>query len=63
MSTIKHIKLPNGLKVIYEKPESPIPISSVQIFCNVGNIHSPEGMNGIPSLQIIERECNKLKNL
>lgn len=36
MTTIKHIKLPNGLQIIYEKPECHIPISSVQIFCNIG---------------------------
>jgi predicted Zn-dependent peptidase len=57
MSTIKHIKLPNGLKVIYEKPESPIPISSVQVFCNVGNIHVPPELNGI--VHFIEHMCFK----
>ena len=55
MTIIKHITLPNGLQIIYEKPECHIPISSVQIFCNVGNIHSPEGMNGVA--HFIEHMC------
>ena len=55
MTSIKHITLPNGLQILYEKPQSDIPISSVQIFCNVGNIHSPEGMNGVT--HFIEHMC------
>jgi predicted Zn-dependent peptidase len=55
MSPIKHVVLVNGLQIIYEKPASTIPISSVQIFCNIGNIHSPPGMNGLP--HFIEHMC------
>ena len=57
MSTIKHTILPNGLKIIYEKPESLIPISSVQVFCNIGNIHVPEELNGV--VHFIEHMCFK----
>jgi predicted Zn-dependent peptidase len=57
MSNIKHTILENGLKVIYEKPESLIPISSVQVFCNIGNIHVPPELNGI--VHFIEHMCFK----
>jgi predicted Zn-dependent peptidase len=55
MSNIKYKKLSNGLQIIYEKPESSIAISSVQVFFNVGNIHSPKDMNGLA--HFIEHMC------
>ena len=52
---IQYTKLHNGLQIIYQKPESSIPISSVQVFCNIGNIHSPQGMNGVT--HFVEHMC------
>ena len=52
---IQYTKLHNGLQIIYQKPESSIPISSVQVFCNLGNIHSPQGMNGVT--HFVEHMC------
>jgi len=57
MTNIKYVTLPNGLKVIYEKSVSSIPITSVQAFCNIGNVHSPQGFNGIT--HFIEHMCFK----
>ena len=54
---MKHTQFPNGFQVIYEKPNSTIPISSIQIICNVGNIHSPTGLNGVT--HFIEHMCFK----
>ena len=54
---MKHTQFANGFQVIYEKPDSTIPISSVQIICNVGNIHSPPGLNGVT--HFIEHMCFK----
>lgn len=53
--SIKITTLPNGLKVIYQKSKSSVPISSVQIFCNVGNANLPPGMNG--AAHFIEHMC------
>ena len=57
MSTIKYTTLQNGLKIIYEKPQSSIPISSVQVFCNIGSVHFPPELNGIA--HFIEHMCFK----
>jgi predicted Zn-dependent peptidase len=57
---MKHTQFANGFQVIYEKPDSTIPISSVQIICNVGSIHSPTGLNG--ATHFIEHMCFKGTN-
>ena len=54
---MKHTQFENGFQIIYEKLNSTIPISSVQIICNVGNIHSPPGLNGVT--HFIEHMCFK----
>jgi len=46
-SPIKKITLPNGLEIIYEKPENSIPVTSIQLFCNIGNIHFPRRLSGV----------------
>jgi len=55
MTNIKYKKLLNGFQVIYEKPKSMLPITSIQIFCNIGNIHSPVTMRGVT--HFIEHMC------
>jgi predicted Zn-dependent peptidase len=57
MSIIKYSKLKNGLQIIYEKSETSIPISAVQVFCNLGNIHVTKELNGIA--HFIEHMCFK----
>ena len=54
---MKHTQFANGFQVIYEKPNSTVPLSSVQIICNVGNIHSPPSLNGVT--HFIEHICFK----
>jgi predicted Zn-dependent peptidase len=54
---LQHKQFANGFQVIYEKPDSNIPISSVHIFVNLGNIHSPHGLNGVT--HFIEHMCFK----
>jgi predicted Zn-dependent peptidase len=54
---MKYKKLANDLQVIYEKPDSSIPISSVQIFINIGSIHSPADLKGVT--HFIEHMCLK----
>jgi predicted Zn-dependent peptidase len=50
-------KLANGFQIIYEKPESLLPITSFNVFCNVGNVHSPKEMYGVT--HFIEHMCFK----
>jgi predicted Zn-dependent peptidase len=54
---MKYKKLANDLQVIYEKTDSSIPISSVQIFINIGSIHSPSNLKGVT--HFIEHMCLK----
>jgi predicted Zn-dependent peptidase len=56
-SNIKKITLPNGLQIIYEKAENSIPVTSIQLFCNIGNIHFPRRLSGIT--HFIEHMCFK----
>jgi len=57
MSKIQHYRFANNFQVIYEKPQSSIPISSIQVFCNIGNIHAPDHLKGIT--HFIEHMCFK----
>ena len=57
MLPIHHITLPNGFQIIYEKSISSTPISSVQLFCNVGSVHTPPQVRGLTHM--IEPMCFK----
>jgi len=57
MNFIKHTTLPNGFQIIYEKPITSLPISSVQVFCNVGSVHCPDNLHG--ATHFIEHMCFK----
>ena len=56
-NALNYKKLENDLQIIYEKPKSSIPISSIQLFCNIGNIHAPKELKGIT--HFIEHMCFK----
>ena len=60
MTSLKYKEFLNGFQVIYEKPNSVIPISSVQVFCNIGNIHAPPELRGVT--HFIEHMCFKGTN-
>jgi predicted Zn-dependent peptidase len=60
MNSIKHEQFANGFQVIYEKPNNNIPISSVRIICNIGNIHTSKELNGVT--HFIEHMCFKGTN-
>jgi predicted Zn-dependent peptidase len=39
--------LPNGFRVIYEKSFEKRPVSSINVFCDLGSIYEKPGYNGI----------------
>jgi predicted Zn-dependent peptidase len=55
--TIHTITLPNGFRIIYEKPKTKVTITSFQVFCNVGSIHETSGLRG--ASHFIEHMCFK----
>jgi predicted Zn-dependent peptidase len=55
--TIHTITLSNGFRVIYEKPVSHLPITSFQVFCDVGSIREVDGVRG--ASHFIEHMCFK----
>lgn len=48
---------PNGLRVVYECPSIPTPITNLQVFCHVGSIHEPHDLRG--AAHFIEHMCFK----
>jgi predicted Zn-dependent peptidase len=50
----------NGFRLIYEKPKSPIPLTSVYVFCDLGSAHEPDGLRG--AAHLIEHMCFKGTN-
>jgi predicted Zn-dependent peptidase len=55
MTKLKHIKFPNGFQIIYQTPNSTTPISCIQVFCNIGNVHATKELNGVT--HFIEHMC------
>jgi predicted Zn-dependent peptidase len=55
--TIHTVTLPNGFRIICEKPNTKTPITSFQVFCDVGSIHEPDGLRG--ASHFIEHMCFK----
>jgi len=54
---MKLLTYSNGLRIIYEKPKSDLPITSIYSFCNLGPAHEPDDMRGIS--HFIEHMCFK----
>ena len=55
--TIHTHTFPNGFRVVYEKSKNALPISSVNVFCDVGSVHEPYHLRGASHL--IEHMCFK----
>jgi predicted Zn-dependent peptidase len=55
--TIKTHIFPNGFRLVYEKSKNVLPISSVNIFCDVGSVHESSHLRGASHL--IEHMCFK----
>lgn len=55
--TIKTFTFPNGFRLIYEKSKNVLPISSVNVFCDVGSINEPDDIRG--ASHMIEHMCFK----
>jgi predicted Zn-dependent peptidase len=55
--TIRTATLPNGFRIIHETPNSKTPLTSFQVFCNVGSIHEPDDLRGVS--HFIEHMCFK----
>ena len=47
----------NGFKIVYEKPKNNSPLSSVQLFCDVGSVNEYDGIRG--ASHFIEHMCFK----
>ena len=47
----------NGLKLIHEKPQSELPITSINIFCDYGSTYEKDGVRG--AAHFIEHMCFK----
>ena len=54
---IQSFIFPNGFRFIYEKPKNKLPITSLQIFCDVGSIHEDDDIRG--ASHFIEHMCFK----
>jgi predicted Zn-dependent peptidase len=47
----------NGLRLVYEKPISVLPVTSVQVFCDYGSIYENDDVRG--AAHFIEHMCFK----
>lgn len=57
MTTIKTHTFSNGFRLVYEKSNNVLPISAVNVFCNVGSIHETDDVRG--ASHMIEHMCFK----
>ena len=55
--TIQSVIFPNGFRLIYEKPKNKLPITSIQLFCDVGSVHEDGELRG--ASHFIEHMCFK----
>lgn len=55
--TIHTYTFPNGFRLVYEKSKNVLPISSVNVFCDVGSVHESSHLRGASHL--IEHMCFK----
>ena len=54
---IESFIFPNGFRFIYEKPKNKLPITSIQVFCDVGSINEDDDIRG--ASHFIEHMCFK----
>ena len=54
---LHNLILPNGLKIIHEKPFSKLPITSIHIICDIGSVHETDDCRG--ASHMIEHMCFK----
>jgi predicted Zn-dependent peptidase len=54
---IQSFIFPNGFRFIYEKPKNKLPITSIQVFCDVGSVHEDNDLRG--ASHFIEHMCFK----
>lgn len=54
---IKQFEFPNGFRVIHEKPQTSIPMTSINILCEIGSAHEPDTLRG--ASHFIEHMCFK----
>jgi len=45
--TIKTITFPNGFRFVYEKLKNSAPITSMQVFCDLGSVYETDDMRGV----------------
>tara|TARA_Y100000022_G_scaffold2414_1_gene1984 strand:+ start:2707 stop:4029 length:1323 start_codon:yes stop_codon:yes gene_type:complete len=55
--SVKNIQFPNGFRLVYEKSNSEIPLTSYHVFCNLGPGHETEKLKG--ASHFIEHMCFK----
>lgn len=55
--TVKIHTFPNGFQFIYEKSKNKLPVSSIQVFCELGSIHENDNNRGVS--HFIEHMCFK----
>ena len=55
LRSVESIKLPNGLTIIYENPETNIDITSIYCFCKLGSINEDDSTRG--ASHFIEHMC------
>jgi predicted Zn-dependent peptidase len=55
--TVKIHTFPNGFQFIYEKSKNKLPVSSVQVFCDLGSIYETDTTRGVS--HFIEHMCFK----
>lgn len=54
---IQNFVFPNGFRIVYEKPKNKLPITSIQVFCDVGSVHETDDLRGVS--HFIEHMCFK----
>jgi predicted Zn-dependent peptidase len=54
---IQNFVFPNGFRIVYEKPKNKLPITSIQVFCDVGSVHEHDDLRGVS--HFIEHMCFK----
>jgi predicted Zn-dependent peptidase len=54
---IKQFEFPNGFRVIYEKPQNSLKLTSINVFCELGSVHETNKNRGVS--HFIEHMCFK----
>lgn len=56
-STIRSHRFPNGFRLVYQKSEQSIPLTSIRVFCDVGSAYEQDGIRG--ASHFVEHMCFK----